>query len=262
VRLVIAAKERCPDEAAAGPHRARRLRVDAERNRLALLDAARAVFAKQGIEAPLEEVARRAGVGIATLYRRFPTRGQLVAAAFVDQVAQYVTVAEQALRDGDPWSGFVRFVEWICAAQANDRGLGDLLSMALPADERIEELAALAKGHVVELVERAKAAGELRPDFVGEDLLVLLIANAGIVRVTGQDAPDASRRMVAMFLDAFHARRPASSFPAAPSSEQMHLAMLRLARDRGCAGATDNGSDRPRTQNPGRRPDASGTSGR
>jgi AcrR family transcriptional regulator len=67
----------------------RRLRADAERNRAALLDAAREVFAEQGLEAPLEEIALRAGVGIGTLYRRFPTRTQLVAAALVDKVAQY-----------------------------------------------------------------------------------------------------------------------------------------------------------------------------
>src|SRR5947208_4499273 len=75
----------------------RRLRVDAERNRVALLDAAREVFAEQGLEAPLEEIALRAGVGIATLYRRFPNRGQLVAAALVGNFAQYAEAAERAL---------------------------------------------------------------------------------------------------------------------------------------------------------------------
>src|SRR5262249_18760694 len=74
-----------------------RLRVDAERNRAALLAAAREVFAEQGLEAPLEEVALRAGVGIATLYRRFPNRRQLVAAALVDTFAQYAEAAERAL---------------------------------------------------------------------------------------------------------------------------------------------------------------------
>jgi AcrR family transcriptional regulator len=82
----------------------RRLRADAERNRAALLDAAREVFAEQGLEAPLEEIALRAGVGIGTLYRRFPTRTQLVAAALVDKVAQYAEAAEQALTILDPWA--------------------------------------------------------------------------------------------------------------------------------------------------------------
>src|SRR5499427_11011022 len=102
-----------PDDAAGGCGTRRRLRVDAERNRAALLNAAQKVFAEQGLEAPLEEIAVRAGVGIATLYRRFPTRGQLVAAALVDKIAQYAEAAEQALAIADPWAGFASFVERI-----------------------------------------------------------------------------------------------------------------------------------------------------
>src|SRR5262247_4053376 len=116
-----------PAAARGGP---RRLRVDAERNRAALLAAAREVFAEQGLEAPLEEVALRAGVGIATLYRRFPNRRQLVAAALVDTFAQYAEAAERALAVSDPWAGFAGFIERICELQAADRGLSDLLSMA------------------------------------------------------------------------------------------------------------------------------------
>ncbi len=137
----------------------RRLRADAERNRAALLDAAREVFAEQGLEAPLEEIALRAGVGIGTLYRRFPTRTQLVAAALVDKVAQYAEAAEQALSIPDPWAAFVTYVERICDLQADDRGLSDLLSMALPADEDIERLRRLANDRMAELIGRAKAAG-------------------------------------------------------------------------------------------------------
>ncbi len=214
-----------------------RLRVDAERNRAAVLEAAREVFAEQGLEAPLEEIALRAGVGIATLYRRFPTRAHLVAAALVNKVTQYADTAEQALAAGDPWAGFTSFVERICEMQAGDRGLSDLLSMALPADEQVEQIRRLANARMVELVERAKAAGELRQDFVGEDLLLLLIAHASVVHVTGQDAPDAWRRFVALMLDAFGRRDGPSSLPAPPTNAQMKRAMLRLAGERGCAGA-------------------------
>jgi AcrR family transcriptional regulator len=212
----------------------RRLRVDAERNRVALLDAAREVFAEQGLEAPLEEIALRAGVGIATLYRRFPTRGQLVAAALVDKVAQYAEAAEQALAIGDPWAGFASFVERICELQADDRGLSDLLSMTLPTDDRIEQLRKVANQRVARLVVRAKATGQLRQEFVVEDLLVLLIANASVVHVTGQDAPDAWRRFVGLMLDAFGQAGEPSSLPAPPTRAQMTGAMLRLAAERGC----------------------------
>jgi len=212
----------------------RRLRVDAERNRVALLTAAREVFAEQGLEAPLEEIALRAGVGIATLYRRFPTRGQLVAAALVDKIAQYAEAAEQALAIPDPWAGFASFVERICELQADDRGLSDLLSMTLPTDDRIEQLRKIANQRVARLVARAKATGRLRQEFVAEDLLVLLVANASVVHVTRQDAPEAWRRFVGLMLDAFGQTRESSALPAPPTRAQMTAAMLRLAAERGC----------------------------
>src|SRR5215469_14963377 len=223
-----------PDGATGGDGAPRPLRVDAERNRIALLDAARQVFAEQGLEAPLEEIALRAGVGIATLYRRFPTRGQLVAAALVDKIAQYAEAAEQALAIPDPWEGFASFVERICELQADDRGLSDLLSMTLPTDERIEQLRKIANQRVARLVARAKATGRLRREFVAEDLLVLLVANASVVHVTSQEAPEAWRRFVALMLDAFGQAGEPSALPAPPTRAQMTGAMLRLATERGC----------------------------
>ncbi len=211
----------------------RQLRADAERNRAAIVAAAQAVFAEHGLEAPLEEIAQRAGVGIATLYRRFPAREQLVAAALIEKVAQYTEAAAEAAAASDPWAGFVRYVQRICELQAADRGLSDLLSMALAADERIERLRATANAQVVRLIERAKEAGRLREDFAGEDLLLLLIASAAVGQATRADAPDTWRRFVALVLDAFE-RRDAAPLPPGPTSEQMMLAMRRLAAARGC----------------------------
>ncbi|SRR6266566_6321085 len=211
----------------------RQLRADAERNRAAIVAAARVVFAEHGLEAPLEEIAQRAGVGIATLYRRFPAREQLVAAALIEKVAQYAEAAAEAAAASDPWAGFVRYVQRICELQAADRGLSDLLSMALAADERIERLRATANAQVVRLIERAKEVGRLREDFAGEDLLLLLIASAAVGQATQADAPDTWRRFVALVLDAFE-RRDAAPLPPAPTSEQMIRAMRRLAAARGC----------------------------
>src|SRR6266404_3633713 len=115
---VMMARQRLPDDPARGPHASqdprgatdpkasRRLRADAARNRAAIVAVARDVFAEQGLEAPLETIAARAGVGIATLYRRFPSREKLVAAALTEKVAAYAEVAEQALTVADPWVGF------------------------------------------------------------------------------------------------------------------------------------------------------------
>jgi AcrR family transcriptional regulator len=211
-----------------------RLRADATRNRDAILAAAKEIFAERGIEASLEEIASRARVGIATLYRRFPSRQHLVAAALVEKVAKYAEAAETALAMPDPWAGFCSYVRTICELQAGDRGLADLLSMTLPADEHVEKLRQTANDHVVELIDRAKAAGKLRADFVKEDLLVLLIANAALVHVTRAEAPGASRRLVALALDAFGRTDGPSSLPAPPSSAEMGRAMCSLARERGC----------------------------
>lgn len=223
-----------------------RLRADATRNRDAILAAAKEIFAERGIEASLEEIAARARVGIATLYRRFPSRQHLVAAALVEKVAKYADAAEAALAIPDPWAGFCFYVRTICELQAGDRGLADLLSMTLPADEHVERLRQTANDHVVELIGRAKAAGQLREDFVREDLLVLLIANAALVHVTRAEAPGASRRLVALALDAFGRGDGQSALPAPPSAAEMASAMCSLARERGC-GASSSQMSSPKT---------------
>jgi AcrR family transcriptional regulator len=222
-----------PGPGVSGPPVARGLRSDAARNRAAILAAARDTFAEQGLEAPLEVIAARAGVGIATLYRRFPTREALVGAALMEKIAQYAQAAEQALAAADAWAAFAGFVQRICELQACDRGLGDLLSMTLSADEHIEQVRRAANDNVITLIERAKASGTLRDDFVGEDLLLLVIATAAVMQVTRADAPDAWRRFVALALDAFK-RQDSPGLPAPPTTVQMTRAMVRLAAERGC----------------------------
>lgn len=210
-----------------------RLRADAARNRAAIVAVARQVFAEQGLEAPLETIAARAGVGIATLYRRFPSREKLVAAALVEKVAEYAEAARRALAQPDPWAGFAGSVERICELQATDRGLSDLLSMTLSADEEVEHLRATANELLGTVIGRAKAAGALREDFAPEDLVLLLIATSAIMHVTRADAPAAWRRFVALSLEAFRPGRwPA--LPAPPSPAEMTRAMTRLAHERGC----------------------------
>jgi hypothetical protein len=129
-------------------------------------------------------------------------------------------------------------VERICELQAGDRGLSDLLSMTLSADEQVEELRRTANELLISVIDRAKAAGALREDFVGEDLVLLLIATATVTHVTRVDAPEAWRRFVALALDSFssHAAqaRPGSALPDPPSTAQMTQAMIRLASQRGC----------------------------
>src|SRR5436853_632876 len=164
----------------------RALRADAAGNRHRIVEAARAVFAERGLDAPLDEVARRAGVGRATLHRRFPTRDALVAAAFEERMAEYAEAARAALADPDPWTGFRGFVERVCAMQARDRGARDVLTMSFPHARGLEELRNRAYHDFVELVRRAQAAGQLRADFVPEDLVLVQMANAGLIRGLGE----------------------------------------------------------------------------
>jgi AcrR family transcriptional regulator len=239
----MTARQQLPDDLASGTLAPqdpqgdgdRRLRADAARNRAAIVAVARDVFAEQGLEAPLETIAARAGVGIATLYRRFPSREKLVAAALTEKVAEYAEAAEQALDVADPWDGFAGFVQRICELQAGDRGLSDLLSMTLSANEQVEQLRRTANERVIMLIDRAKAGGGLREDFVGEDLVLLLIATATVMHVTRADAPGAWRRFVALALDAFR-RQDSPGLPEPPTTAQMTRAMVRLAAERGCGG--------------------------
>ena len=207
------------------------LRADAERNRRRILEAARAVFAEAGLDAPLEAIAQRAGVGIATLYRRFPTRDDLIAASFAPRMAEYEAAIDAALRAPDPWVGLRDFVQRVCGMQAADRGLNDVLVATFPTAKALEEPRARAYRGFVELVRRAQAQGTLRPDFVPEDLVLLLMANAGVVRATRDAAPDAWQRFVAIVLDGFRADG-ARPLPPPPAPAQVYQAMSTLGRTR------------------------------
>jgi AcrR family transcriptional regulator len=208
------------------PNEPEKLRADAERNRQALISAARDAFRERGLSVALDEIARRAGVGNATLYRRFPTRGDLISAVFVDRLADYLEVVEEALRASDPWIGFRNYVQRLCAMQAEDHGFADLLTIrpADDGDEAFEAVRMRAQQGFFALVERAQAHGSLRADFVPEDFVVLLMANVGVIRRTTQDAPASSPRLVAMWLDGVH-QSAATPAPPPPTRDSTIAAM-------------------------------------
>ena len=213
------------------PRPTRPLRRDAQRNRDAIVAAARQVFCDHGLEAPLEEIARRAGVGIATLYRRFPSRVELLDAVLADNLQAHIAVAEQALATDDPWDGFAFYLEQSCRLQAEDRGLNDVMGMRFPRATAVEA----AKTHLFELVgqvvDRAQQSGQLRADLTPEDLAFLNWANTRILpAVRAAGAPEAWRRHLGLLLDGFRADR-AHPLPQPPlSPRQVHRAMLTLGR--------------------------------
>jgi AcrR family transcriptional regulator len=205
------------------------LRVDAERNRQRILAAAGTAFAELGLDVPMEDIARRAGVGVGTLYRRYPTRADLIAAAFEVKMAAYAEAAAEALADPDPWHGFCGYVERICAMQAGDRGFTTVLTMTFPTAKRFEADRDRAFADFKTLVERAKAAGKLRADFVTEDMPMFLMANAGVLTATADAAPNTWRRLVGYLIQAC-AAPAAQPLPDPPKPRQMYRAMLRATR--------------------------------
>lgn len=205
------------------------LRSDAARNRERIVAAARQVFRAEGLNASMASVAREAGVGIATLFRRFPTKEDLVAAVFADRMDAYADAVAVALDDPDAWHGFVGYVETVCAMQAADHGFADVLTMTFPTAKSLENRRRAAYDALVQLIDRAKAAGQLRDDFSPEDLVLLHMANAGVVNATGGTAPHSWRRVVALMIQAFKA--PARGpLPPSPEPRALFRAMLRVSR--------------------------------
>ncbi|TLS39965.1 TetR/AcrR family transcriptional regulator [Streptomyces montanus] len=211
------------DDPAAQP-----LRSDAERNRERIIAAARTVFRRDGLNASMASVAREAGVGIATMFRRFPTKEELVAAVFSDRMDAYADAVTVALDNPDPWQGLTGFIETVCAMQAADYGFADVLTMTFPTAKALEKRRDEAYESYVQLINRAKAAGRLREDFDPSDLVLLHMANAGVVNACGDVAPDAWRRVVALMIQSFEA--PARGpLPDSPEHSALYKAMLRAS---------------------------------
>lgn len=198
------------------------LRADALDNRRRVLEAARELFAARGLDVPIAAIARRAGVGVATLYRRFPTRDSLVTEVFADQLEACVGAVDVALADPDPWHGFRTVIEKVCAMHVVDRGFSTAFMTAFPDAMDFERERRRAERGFEQLVRRAKAAGRLRADFDPADLPLILMANGGITADSTEAALAASRRFVAYLLDSFRADRAA---PAEPLPAPVPLAL-------------------------------------
>jgi AcrR family transcriptional regulator len=205
------------------------LRRDAERNRRRLLAAAREVFAEFGIGASLEEIALRAGVGIGTLYRRFPTRTALIEALFEDKALEYARASEAALAAQDAWEGLEGLIEHICEMQAEDRGFTDVLTASFPAAPELQGSMSRARRNIEKLVARARREGTLRSDFVAADLFWIMIANGAYLQATRGVAPSAWRRYVALILDALRAQ-VGGKLPRAPTMKQIEQALEEIGR--------------------------------
>lgn len=186
-------------------HNAPPLRSDARHNRDRILDAARTAFAQRGLDIPMAAIARRAGVGVATLYRRFPTREALIAEVFTAKLGDCAAVIDDALAEPDPWRAFVSVIETVCRMQIADRGFAEAILTVFPDATEFEAIRRHTERGIARIIGRAQEAGALRPEFHRTDLTLVLMANNGIRHESPAVAQAASRRLVGYLLEGFRA---------------------------------------------------------
>ena len=185
----------------------RPLRRDAERNRLRILQAAREAFAEEGLSVTLDEIARRAGVGVGTVYRRFPDKEQLIDALFIDRMEEFRALAEECMNHEDPWEGLVGFLERATAQHACDRGFKEVALSGTHGLERVARARQLMFPIVNRLVERAQADGSLRPDFAATDVPLLQVMLGSLSECTRGSDPEVWRRFLGIVTDGLRTRR-------------------------------------------------------
>jgi AcrR family transcriptional regulator len=197
-------------------------RADAERNRARILAAARELFAQRGLDASMPELAERAGVGVGTLYRAFPDKDHLLGAIFAERMRWYATQIELAEQASDPWDAFTEVVWKGAALHIKDRAFHEFAPDALDLDE-IREARNRTLDALQRLIERAQAAGDMRPDVVAEDVPMLL-KGVGLARQAGSGA--AWERHLAVVIDGLRAEG-AHPLPTKPISRAQLDALMR-----------------------------------
>ena len=181
-----------------------RLRKDAELNRRRVIAAAREVFRDRGIGATLNDIAHHAGVGVGTVYRRFPDKEELVDALFDDMVDTVEAATRAALDEPDAWAGLTLAMEKTCEVQAMDRGLREVMLGTGRGPERQAQMRERVAPLLHELVTRAKAAGALRPDVTPPDFPAIQLMLGAVTDHLGQ--PELWRRYLALLLEGMRAR--------------------------------------------------------
>lgn len=210
----------------------RPLRADAERNRQRILAAAATVFAERGVDVSMDDIADAAGVGVGTVYRRFPSKDDLIEALFEEKIRAIEGAARRGLEADDPWTGFETFLREACAAHAADSGLKEVMLAGDRGREQVararERIAPLA----IQIVRRAQEAGALRADLGPFDVPLMQFMVSFVADKTRCVAPGYWQRMVTILLDGLRAdREELTAMPVQPlSPEQFVTAMARKTR--------------------------------
>jgi AcrR family transcriptional regulator len=205
-------------------------RRDAIERRSRLIGAAQREFAARGVNGSLEAIARDADVAIGTLYRHFPTRLDLLMAAFQPRLQEFLDGAKKALGIDDPWEGFVSYLENLFGVQAGDRGFNDFLSRRFPANAETERIHDQMCQQIESVLVRAQEAGRARPDIALADIVNLIWSNGRMMDATSTTAPNEWRRQLYLMLDAYRAER-AHPIPEPPMTDaQLYDAMVHLGQ--------------------------------
>lgn len=202
------------------PPRQRGPRADQQRNRQALLDAARELFAERGLDVPLDDIAKRSGLSNPTLYRHFPDRRSLIIEVVIGNLERQENALASALSRDRGWTGLTEFLDWLFTQQVNEVDhLAALRAIPAGQNEQVDGLRERTLSGFEELVRRAKAQGDMRTDRWAEDIFLFLFLNEQLARLADTPAPEASRRLLRLALDtlaADGARRPADVTPGEP----------------------------------------------
>ena len=184
-------------------------RADARRNRARILDAARVVLAELGVEAGMDEIARRADVGVGTLYRHFPTKDALVEAIAADHFAELAELAGRALEaDGTPGERFTGFM-WSAAMRTRaDAAMAQVMAEHPQVLDRVAGTKSALVERVAELVRAAVASGELRPDATGDDVGAIMCGLGSVVASERVRGGADGERYLTIALDGLRHRGP------------------------------------------------------
>ncbi|MEU6199568.1 TetR/AcrR family transcriptional regulator [Streptomyces sp. NPDC047061] len=184
----------------------RPLRRDAARNRERIVLAAREVFGRRGLGVTLDDVAKHAGVGVGTMYRRFPTKEALVRAVFEQDLAMRQESAEHALAHPDPWQGLVDFLMTMTADLAENRGLHEVIVLGSHSSEPFETARGGLLPYLEALIRRAQDSGQLRPEVTASDIPVIQQMLGAAAQFTQGRRPDIWRRYMEIILNGLRQR--------------------------------------------------------
>ena len=186
----------------------RPLRADAERNRRRLLEAASELFAEKGLSVGREEIARHAGVGVATAYRHFPDKPQLIDALYAVHVGRLVARAEEALQDDDSWAALVGFMEDAVEINATNRAVKELIFGGADGAGFIDRARLRLAPLVTELLRRAQASGDVRADVSMTDMPLIQLMVSSLGELRGPHAAGIWHRYLGIVLDGLRTPEP------------------------------------------------------